>query len=108
MGLRRVGYGIVFTITPNAVTIRGVSGITASGADGITVSGADSFVLTGVSAIIAALHAAETQTGLQSVDPELAIVLNKLTDDSNVDAVVVYHHLPTDSDIADLQAIGVL
>src|SRR6266436_1288246 len=100
--------GIVFTITPNAVTIRGVSGITASGADGITISGADSFVQTGVSAIIAVLHAAQTQTGLQSVDPELAIVLNKLTDDSNVDAVIVYHHLPTDSDIADLQAIGVL
>ena len=100
--------GIVFTITPNAVTIRGVSGITASGADGITISGADSFVQTGVSAIIAVLHAAQTQTGLQSVDPELAIVLNKLTDDSNVDAVIVYHHLPTDADIADLQAIGVL
>src|SRR5258706_356734 len=100
--------GIAFTITPNAVTIRGVSGITASGADGITISGADSFVQTGVSAIIAALHAAQTQTGLQSVDPELAIVLNKLTDDSNVDAVIVYHHLPTDADVADLQGIGVL
>src|SRR6266404_6118542 len=100
--------GIVFTITPNAVTIRGVSGITASGADGITISGADSFVQTGVNAIIAVLHAAQTQTGLQSVDPELAIVLNKITDDSNVDAVIVYHHLPTDADIADLQAIGVL
>src|SRR6267378_5172609 len=100
--------GIVFSITPNAVTIRGVSGITASGADGITISGADSFVQTGVNAIIAALHAAETQTGLQSVDPELAVLLNRLTDDSNVDAVIVYHHLPTDADIADLQAIGVL
>src|SRR6267378_1216280 len=100
--------GIAFTITPNAVTIRGVSGITASGADGITISGADSFVQTGVNAIIAALHAAETQTGLQSVDPELAVLLNRLTDDSNVDAVIVYHHLPTDADIADLQAIGVL
>src|SRR5882762_7139341 len=100
--------GIAFTITPNAVTIRGVSGITASGADGITISGADSFVQTGVSAIIAALHAAQTQTGLQSVDPELALLLNRLTDDSNVDAVIVYHHLPTDADIADLQAIGVL
>jgi serine protease AprX len=100
--------GIVFSITPNAVTLRGVSGITASGADGITISGADSFVQTGVNAIIAALYAAETQTGLQSVDPELAVLLNRLTDDSNVDAVIVYHHLPTDSDIADLQAIGVL
>src|SRR6266404_7035496 len=100
--------GIVFSIAPNAVTIRGVSGITASGADGITISGADSFVQTGVNAIIAALHIAETQTGLQSVDPELAVLLNRLTDDSNVDAVIIYHHLPTDADIADLQTIGVL
>ncbi|HLQ43966.1 MAG TPA: S8 family serine peptidase, partial [Planctomycetaceae bacterium] len=34
-------------------------------------------------------------------------MLNRLTDDSNVDAVVVYHHLPNDADIADLQRLGV-
>jgi serine protease AprX len=100
--------GLVFTIAPNAITISGINGITASGADGITISGADSFVQTGVNAIIAALSQAETQTGLQSVDPELAVMLNALTDDSNVDAVIIYQHLPTDADIADLQTIGVL
>jgi len=47
-------------------------------------------------------------TGLQSVDPELAILLNRATDDSNIDAVIVYHHLPTDADIAELQSLGVL
>jgi len=100
--------GIVFSITPSAVTIRGANGITASGADGITISGADSFVRTGVNAIIAALNSAVGQTGLQSVDPELAVLLDRLTDDSNIDAVVVYHHAPNDSDIADLQRLGVL
>jgi serine protease AprX len=100
--------GTVFSITPNALTITGVTGITASGADGITIGGATSFVQTGVNAIIAALMSAETQTGLQSVDPELAVLLNRLTDDSNVDAVIIYHHLPSDADIADLQGIGVL
>jgi serine protease AprX len=99
--------GTLVFITPQAVTIRGVSGITASGADGITISGADNFVLTGVNAIIAALYRSETAAGLQSVDPELAVVMNRLTDDSNVDAVIVYHHLPTEADIADLQANGV-
>src|SRR5207244_1802283 len=88
--------------------ISGVSGIAGSGVDGITVSGADSFVQTGVNALTAALYDAEAQTGLQSVDPELAVLVNRLTDDSNVDAVIVYHHLPTDADIADLKAIGVL
>jgi serine protease AprX len=42
------------------------------------------------------------------VDPELAVQLNQLTDDSNVNAVVLYHGLPTDSDFADLQRIGVV
>jgi serine protease AprX len=99
--------GSVVSITPNAVTIRGVNGITASGADGITISGADNFVQTGVNAIISALNRAVGQTGLQSVDPEFAVLLNRLTDDSNVDAVIIYHHLPSDADIGDLQAIGV-
>ena len=100
--------GTIFTITPTAITISGVDGITVSGADGITISGADSFVETGVNALIAALNAGTAQTGIRSVDPELAVLLNRLTDDSNVDAVIVYHQMPTDSDIAQLQSLGVL
>ena len=100
--------GIVFAITPSAITITGVNGITVSGADGITISGADAFVPTGVNALISALTGNIGNTGLQSVDPELAVLLNRATDDSNIDAVIVYHHLPTDADIADLQNLGVL
>ncbi|MDX6383572.1 MAG: serine protease AprX, partial [Blastocatellia bacterium] len=100
--------GTVISLAPNSYTITGVNLFTAIGADGITVSGADSFVQTGVNAITAAINEAQTATGLQSVDPELAIALNRLTDDSNIDAVLVYHRLPTDADIADLQALGVL
>src|SRR5204863_821453 len=100
--------GSIFTITPSALTITGVDGITVSGANGITVSGANSFIPTGVDALISALMANAGNTGLQSVDPELALLLNRATDDSNIDAVIVYHHLPTDADIADLQSIGVL
>ncbi len=100
--------GIIFSITPNAVTISGVNGITASGADGITISGADSFVQTGTNAIIAALIDATNRVGFQSLDPELAVLLNRMTDDSNVDAVIVYYQVPADADIADLQRLGVL
>jgi serine protease AprX len=100
--------GTVFSISPNGVTISGVNGITASGADGITISGADSFIQTGTNAITAALNAATNATGLQSLDPELAVLLNRLTDDSNVDAVVIYNHPVSDSDISDLQGLGVL
>jgi len=100
--------GSIFTITPSALTITGVNGITVSGADGITVSGADSIVPTGVNALIAQLLQKVGNTGLQTVDPELAVLLNRATDDSNIDAVIVYHQLPTDTDIADLQNLGVL
>src|SRR5436190_1298259 len=100
--------GSIFTITPSALTITGVDGITVSGVNGITVSGANSFIPTGVDALISALMANAGNTGLQSVDPELALLLNRATDDSNIDAVIVYHHLPTDTDIADLQSLGVL
>ena len=92
----------------DGITASGADGITASGADGITISGADSFVEIGTAAITSALNGAQAQTGLQSLDPELAVLLNRLTDDSNVDAVIVYQHLPGDADIADLQRIGVL
>jgi serine protease AprX len=100
--------GSIFTITPQSITITSITGITVSGADGITISGADSFVQTGTTAISAALFAAENSLGLQSVDPELAVLLNTLSDDSNVDAVIVYHRLPTDADITDLLALRVL
>jgi len=100
--------GTIFSITPTGITISGADGITVSGADGITISGADSFVETGVNALIAALNAATGQTGIRSVDPELAVLLNRLTDDSNVAAVIVYHQMPTDADIAQLQSLGVL
>jgi len=100
--------GVIFSITPGSLTITGVNGITVSGADGITISGADSFVKTGVAALMAALNDNGVQVGLAGVDPELAVLLNNLTDDSNVAAVIVYHQRPTDADIADLQSIGVL
>jgi serine protease AprX len=100
--------GSLFTITPSALTITGVDGITVSGANGITVSGANSFIPTGVDALISTLTANLGTNGLQSVDPELAILLDRATDDSNIDAVIVYHHLPIDADIADLQNLGVI
>jgi serine protease AprX len=99
--------GATFTISPNGITVSGADSITGSGADGITISGADAFTRTGAGALAEALNPTE-RAGLASVDPELAVLLNHLTDDSNVNAVIVYHHLPNDGDIADLQAIGVL
>jgi serine protease AprX len=94
--------GQVFNVSPNGITVTGAdqlaaitraTGITVTGADGITVTGADAYNSVG--------------TGLRSIDPELAARFNLLTDDSNINAVVVYHQLPTSSDLAQLQSLGI-
>jgi serine protease AprX len=97
--------GKVFSISPNGIAVTGADGIAVTGADGIAVTGADGIVPTSGNGI--AVTGADSNKGLRSVDPELALLLSRLTDDSNVNAVIVYHKLPTDSDIADLQSLGV-
>ncbi len=92
--------GTIVNIPPNGITVTGVDGITATGVDGITATGVDT--VTGL------VNSVTQLIGLQSVDPELAVLLNTLTDDSNVNAVIVYHQTPTESDLNDLRARGVL
>src|SRR5262249_30981364 len=92
--------GTIFPIPPNAVRITGANLITFTGVGDLSVTGADT--ITGLVNIV-------TQAvGLQSIDSELASLLNSLTDDSNVNAAIVYHHLPTEADLNDLRAIGIL
>ncbi len=95
--------GSTINISPDGISITGADGIVATGADEIGITGADAITATGADTIAPI----SVQTGLRSVDPELAILLNRITDDSNVNAVVVYHRMPDSSDIADLQRIGV-
>jgi serine protease AprX len=98
--------GVVFNQTnPTGITLTGADGITLTGADGITLTGADGITLIGVDGIT--LTGADDNTGLQSVDPELAVALNNATDDSNINAVIVYHTSVTDADIAQLQQLGI-
>ncbi|PYS92308.1 MAG: hypothetical protein DMF62_00845 [Acidobacteria bacterium] len=99
--------GIVFDHTnPSGITLTGADGITLTGADGITLTGADGITLTGADGIT--LTGADAQNGLQSIDPELAIALNNATDDSTINAVVVYHRALTDGDFAQLRQVGIL
>jgi hypothetical protein len=86
--------------------LAGADLLIVANAHGISLSGLDTIRETGVEALTALLQFGATQSGLQSVDPELAITLNRLTDDSNVNAVIIYHHLPTDSDLDQLRSIG--
>ncbi|MGH9905294.1 MAG: S8 family serine peptidase, partial [Pyrinomonadaceae bacterium] len=106
----------VFSVVPNGLTFSGVTGIVMTGADGIVMTGADGIVMTGADGIVMTgadsivITGADTSSavGLQSVDPELAVKLNQLTDDSGLNAIVLYHRLPTDSDLAALNHIGIL
>lgn len=96
--------GQVFSISPNGIAVTGVDNIIFTYANGIAVTGVDGIATTGVDDIAPGAGL----TGLQSLDPELALLLNRLTDDSNVNAIVVYHHLPAEADIADLQQLGII
>ncbi|HEV2915644.1 MAG TPA: S8 family serine peptidase [Pyrinomonadaceae bacterium] len=98
--------GKTFSVSPSGVTVTGADMVSMLKVDGVTVTGADSVTLPlkyGVNT-----SSTEVGRGLQSIDPELALLLSDPTDDSNINAVVVYHERPTEGDIADLQRIGVL
>lgn len=98
--------GMVFDrVHPAGITLTGADGITLTGADGITLTGADGIVMQNIQGF--ASDTAE-QTGLESVDPELAVALNNATDDSGINAVLVYHSAVTDADLAALRQIGVV
>jgi serine protease AprX len=100
--------GTVFAISPNGIAVTGADNITFTYATGIAVTGADGIATTGADGIATTGADQNTGLGLQSVDPELAILLYGLLDDSNINAIVVYHHLPTDADLAELQGLGIL
>src|SRR5207247_11427418 len=99
--------GAVCTVAAAGFRFNDVTSIVMTGADGISVSGANGIIITDGYGLVATAGN-NTQSGLQTVDPELALQLNQLTDDSSVNAVVVYYHLPTDADLADLQRLGVV
>jgi serine protease AprX len=99
--------GATYSVVPNDLRFAGVTGIVMTGADGIVMTGADDIVMTGADGIVMTGADNAPTTGLRSVDPELALLLNQTVDDSSVNAVIVYHQLPTEADLSDLKAIGI-
>ncbi len=95
--------GRTFTIPPHNVTINGADDIAISNPVGVTLTGATGLIVNSASA---AAQTAVERTGLQSIDLALALTLNRMTDDSTINCVVVYHRLPTDADLAELQQLG--
>jgi serine protease AprX len=100
--------GTPISIPPGPLTLLGADLVVVTNSEGFSISGASSIVITGVEALTSLVTEGDNLTGLRSVEPELVTTLNRITDDSSVNAVVVFHHLPTDADLADLQRLGIL
>ena len=104
--------GRTLAISPNGIAITGADNVAVTKANGIAITGADTIAWTGADGIamtgVDAFNSttAPQRSGLQSIDLELAVKLNQMADDSTVNCVVVYHQLPTDADLADLQRLG--
>jgi serine protease AprX len=100
--------GVAFTlVNPDGITLTGADGITLTGADGITLTGADGITLTGADGIT--LTGADgSPAGIQGLDPDLAIQLNNATDDSNINAVIVYHQTVNSADLDHLRQLGIV
>jgi len=99
--------GAISPVAPAGFRFTGVNGIVMTGADGISVTGATDLALTDGYGMLVTGGNAEP-AGLKSVDPELAVRLNQMTDDSSVNAVIVYHRLPVEAELADLHRIGII
>ncbi len=99
--------GVLFDLpSPSGITLTGADGIVMSRVQGITLTGANGIRLAGLDGIT--LTGADgQQTGLQGLDPDLAVTLNSATDDRSINAVVVYHRPVTDADTTQLRQIGI-
>lgn len=106
VGFRNNGTPFTVTFPNGAISLTGADGISLTGADGISLTGADGISLTGADG--SGQTATVQTTGLQSVDPSLAMKLNEMSDDSNVNASIVFHSYPSEADLNDLRQAGVL
>jgi serine protease AprX len=105
--------GRPFTIPPGNLTILGASNGSATDVRNITFTGANTIrqVLGGILGglgLSADPAPTATQSGLQSDSSTLLTTLAGLTDDSNVNAAVVYYNAVTNADISTLRLMGVL
>jgi serine protease AprX len=112
--------GVVLT-GADGVVLTGADGLVLTGADGVVLTGADGLVLTGADGVVLTGADANTFTrtygvvltgadsvGIKSLDPELALIMNRLPDTSAINVFVVYHRMPTAADLNALRAAGIL
>ncbi|HYN83863.1 MAG TPA: S8 family serine peptidase [Pyrinomonadaceae bacterium] len=100
--------GTTYSISPVGLVVTGADGLLGSRLSGVEMTNVVGLVVTGADGlVVTGADRTYGSTGLVSVDPLLLTTLAEATDDSNVNAAVVYHRAVTDADIADLQRLGV-
>ena len=112
--------GLVLT-GADGVVLTGAEGLVLTGAEGVRLTGADGVRLTGADGVLFIGADANTFTrpygvvlpggdavGIKSLDPELAMIMNRLPDTSAINVFVIYQRMPTDSDLNALRAVGIL
>jgi serine protease AprX len=116
-GLTATGLDSLVIFTANGIRATGIDGtiitipagrLEIEGVDTLTATGIVALLATGIDAITGLVNEVTALIGLQSIDTQLASLLNQLTDDSSVGAAIVFHHLPTEEDLNDLRRIGIL
>lgn len=113
------GQGLSFTNT-DALILTAADGMILSGPDALILTAADALTVTAADALILTAADALTYTGadapipvgtalqgIQSIDPELALLLDQLPNTSAINVFVAFHRLPSEADLNDLRAIGV-
>jgi serine protease AprX len=95
--------GVVLT-GADGVALAGADGVALAGADGVVLTGADALTYTGVDDVV---PGGAVSSGIQSLDPDLAWLLNTLPDSSAVNVFLVFYRMPTASDFDSIRAAGI-
>lgn len=104
-GLLLTGADGLLLTGADALMLTGADGLLLTGADALMLTGADALTYTGLEGFV---RTGADSLGLRSLDPELAVLLNRLPDTSAINVFVVFHHIPTDADLADLRGFGII
>ncbi len=97
--------------TPADFNITGPDGARFTGAD-VTITGLNGARFTGVDGFrftVQMTDRTKNKSGYyKALTPNSLFKLNQATDDSNINAVIVFHQYPTASDLNDLRNIGII
>ena len=96
----------------DGVPITGADGVILQGAEGVSISGADCILLTAADALTYTgvddvVPGTRVSSGIRSIDPELAWLLNTLPDSSAVNVFLVFYRIPTASDFDSIRSAGI-